>query len=62
MPFELKPGQGSLFKNNAANDKAPGYRGTIKTPDGTEYEISAWVKEGKNGKFFSLSIRPPFKK
>lgn len=26
--------------------------------DGTEYWISAWVKEGQSGRFFSLSFKP----
>ncbi len=60
MAYEMKPGQGSLFKNDTkGNDKAPGYRGTILTPGGELLEIAAWVKEGKKGKFFSLSVKEP---
>jgi hypothetical protein len=48
--------RGVLFKNNRKEkDSHPDYNGTI-TIEGVEYYLSAWVKEGKNGKFFSLSI------
>ncbi len=59
MAYEMRPGQGNLFKNDQkGNEKAPGYRGEILTPDGELLEIAAWVKEGKKGKFFSLSVKP----
>jgi hypothetical protein len=49
---------GGLFKNEKANsDKAPGYTGYILV-NGIEYDLSAWLKEGKKGKFFSLSVKP----
>lgn len=28
------------------------------TIDGKQFWISAWVKEGRNGKFFSLAFKP----
>ena len=59
MAYELREGQGSLFKNDKAGDnpKAPGYTGTALI-GGVEYRISAWVKDGRNGKFFSLNVQP----
>lgn len=50
---------GTLFKNDTEgkSDKFPPYGGTINV-DGTEYWVSAWVKDGKKGKFFSLAIKP----
>lgn len=59
MAFELRDGQGSLFRNDKAGDnpKAPSHTGTCKIA-GVEYRISAWVKDGKRGKFFSLAIQP----
>lgn len=57
MGWEPKEGSGSLFKAEQKSDKAPGYRGDIML-DGVVYELAAWVKEGKNGKFFSLSGQP----
>ena len=46
-----------MFKAEQKSEKAPGYRGDIML-NGVVYEIAAWVKEGKNGKFFSLSGKP----
>lgn len=55
--FKHKNGTGSLFLNDKrTNEKQPVMRGTMVSPDGTEYRISAWEKEGKQGKFFSLAI------
>jgi hypothetical protein len=63
MSYELKEGQGMIFKNTKKEKESqPEYRGEIKTPSGELLEISLWVKEGKNGKFFSASIKPPYKK
>ncbi len=57
MAYELKDGQGSLFKNDKKGvEKRPDYRGDIKI-DGTVYQLSAWLKEGKNGKFMSLNAQ-----
>lgn len=49
--------RGALSKNNRReNDKHPEYTGSINVA-GHDYWISAWVKDGKNGKFFSLSVK-----
>jgi len=54
--------RGVLFKNDRKeNEKHPDYRGTINV-DGHDFEISAWIKDGKKGKFMSLSVKEPFKK
>lgn len=58
MAFEKREGTGAIFKNEkATSDKAPGYTGYILI-NGAEYDLSAWLKEGKRGKFFSLSVKP----
>lgn len=58
MAWEHKDGSGSLFKNDKkGNEKAPDYRGELMT-GGVLMEIAAWLKEGKNGKFLSLSVKP----
>jgi hypothetical protein len=56
MAYEAKPNSGSLFKNERkTSDKHPDYTGTWKDENGKEWQFAAWVKEGKKGKFFSLS-------
>lgn len=50
--------RGVLFKNDRKEtDNHPSYKGSINV-DGVEYWLSAWVKEGAKGKFFSLSVSP----
>jgi hypothetical protein len=57
--FKHKNGTGSLFANDKrTNEKQPVMKGTMVAPDGTEYRISAWERDGKSGKFFSLAIEP----
>lgn len=58
MAYELKEGQGSLFKNTKKQSEThPDYQGSIKV-NGQEYWLNAWVKEGNSGKYFSLSVKP----
>lgn len=46
---------GALFKNDKGdNPSRPDYRGDI-TIGGVKYALAAWIKEGKNGKYMSLS-------
>jgi hypothetical protein len=50
--------RGVLFKNDRKEkDTHPDYKGQINV-DGEEYWLSAWIKDGKKGKFMSLSIKP----
>ena len=52
------PNSGSLFKNDKKKtDKHPDYTGHGEI-GGDEYWFSAWIKEGKKGKFMSLSFTP----
>ena len=46
---------GTLFKNDTEgkSENFPPYGGKLNV----NY-VSAWVKDGKNGKFFSLAIKP----
>lgn len=56
---------GVLFKNEEKDDDHPNwadYKGSAEL-DGTEYWVSGWIKEGKNGKlkgkkFLSLAFQP----
>lgn len=48
----------ALFKNDKeGNDKRPDYRGTLQVA-GVEYDLSAWIKEGRKGKFMSGQVQP----
>ena len=50
--------RGALFRNDKAqSDKHPTHTGKINV-DGRDYYLNAWVKDGKKGKFFSLSVKP----
>ena len=49
---------GVLFKSDKIeNERSPQYKGNI-TVEGKDYWISAWVKEGKSGKFMGLAVNP----
>ena len=56
--MEKRDNSGVLFKNDKIeNDRSPTYKGNI-TVDGKDYWLSAWVKEGKSGKFMGLALSP----
>lgn len=50
--------RGSLFKNDKGNNpNRPDYTGKINV-GGTDYRLSAWIKEAKSGKkYMSLSVK-----
>lgn len=59
MSYEMRPNSGTLFKNDRKEqDNHPDYRGECLI-GGTEYYMSAWLKESKKGtKFMSFSFKP----
>lgn len=60
MAFELKEGQGSIFKNDykTPGDSKPDYKGTALI-NGVEMDIAAWIKKPEGKKpFMSLAIKP----
>jgi len=61
--FEQKDGTATLFKNDkqAENPAQPMYRGKGLV-DGKEKEFAIWVKEGKRGKYFSMTIKDAYVK
>lgn len=59
MAYIPKDNTGSLFRNEQKkNEKSPDYTGSIMI-DGSEKRLSAWLKEGKKGKYLSLQISDP---
>jgi hypothetical protein len=53
-----KDNSGVLFRNDKIeNERSPTYKGNI-TVNGQDYWLSAWIKEGKSGKFMGLALSP----
>lgn len=49
--------RGALFKNERKeSEKHADYTGKLNV-GGVDYWINAWIKEGKSGKFMSLSVK-----
>jgi hypothetical protein len=58
MAYELKDNSGSIFRNEK-REKDTHPHGTGKCLiGGVLYYVSAWTKEGTNGRFQSLSFKP----
>jgi hypothetical protein len=55
--FEQKDNSGSLFKNERREKDTHPHATGSATIAGVEYWVSAWTKEGKNGKFQSLAFK-----
>lgn len=55
---EARNNSGVLFKNDKKeSEKHPDYKGSMIV-NGEDYWLSAWIKEGKNGKFMGLALSP----
>ena len=58
METTQRDNSGVLFKNDKKETgNQPDYKGNI-TVDGQSYWLSAWIKEGKSGKFMGLAVSP----
>ena len=62
--YEPKPGDVTIFKNRnkEPGDKRPDYDGKGIDLGGNDFRIALWIKEGKNGKFFSGKMEKPYVK
>lgn len=58
MAYEMRAGQGSLFKNeNKTTDKHPNLKGRVMLPNGEVRWVSAWTKKTSAGEnWLSISI------
>lgn len=58
MEKQARNNSGVLFRSDKKeSEKHPDYRGSILV-DGVDYWLSAWIKEGKSGKFMGLAVSP----
>ena len=58
--MENKINSGAIFKNEKKTSaNQPDYRGKVNV-NGKEMEVALWVKQGKNGSFFSAAFSEPY--
>lgn len=51
----------SIFKGEKDKENSPDYRISAKIDDNYEEIGACWLKEGKNGKYFSCQLRKQYK-
>jgi uncharacterized protein (DUF736 family) len=58
--MENKVNTGAIFKNDKKTSaNQPDYRGKVNV-NGKGMEVALWVKQGKNGSFFSAAFSEPY--
>ena len=62
--FEIKPGTGTIFKNDKfeKGGTQPYARGKVKTPNGEELELTLWEPKSDKVKGFNVTLKEPYKK
>ncbi|MDD6772714.1 MAG: hypothetical protein PUD85_02015 [Bacteroidales bacterium] len=59
MAYQMKEGQGSLFKNEKQNDRQPDLKGSVMIK-GVLYELAGWYRTSQNGRqYISLQAAEP---
>ncbi len=59
---EVRDNSGTLGRNEDkskpdGNPAWPDYKGSVRI-EGRDYWLSGWIKDGRNGKFLSLAVKP----
>lgn len=58
MAYEQRDGDGTLGHNDRkTSDRHPDMKGKLLL-NGVEYWVSAWLKRGQSGEFYSLRVEP----
>lgn len=56
--YDKPDNSGTLSRNDRkTSPNQPDHKGSV-TVEGRDYWLSAWIKEGPTGKFFSLALTP----
>lgn len=59
MAYEMRPGQGSAFREDKREEWMADYRGKVMLPDGTTCWLDVFKKRKQDGEVYvSVKIRP----